>query len=124
VASLDEQDSDLERWLSLFPPAAVAQRPALPLEMTQYWFEIPALTLAEYLVHTASPENFQAVFTAVADGRQRAQQQHTRQIIQFQAVHALALHRAGQRRRERRWTRPCTWPRLWARCGPLSTEAR
>ena len=52
--------------------------------------------MAEYLVSTASAEDCHDAFTAVADGLQRAQQQHTRQFIQFQTVHALALHRAGR----------------------------
>jgi LuxR family maltose regulon positive regulatory protein len=72
---------------------------APPLDTNQFWFESPALTLAEYLVSTASAEDVHAAFTAVADGLQRAQQHHhTRQIIAFQAVHALALHRTGRRK--------------------------
>jgi LuxR family maltose regulon positive regulatory protein len=71
--------------------------PALALDTNQFWFEIPALTRAEYLVSTAAAEDSHDAFTAVADGLQRAtQQQHTRQIIQFQALHALALQRAGR----------------------------
>jgi LuxR family maltose regulon positive regulatory protein len=70
---------------------------ALPLDTNQFWFEIPALTRAEYLVSTAAAEDDHTAFAAIADGLQRAQQQqHTRQIIQFQAVHALALHRSGE----------------------------
>jgi hypothetical protein len=71
--------------------------PALPRDTNRFWFEISALTLAEYLVRTDSAENYQEAFTAVADGLQRAtQHHHTYQIIQFQTVLALALHWAGR----------------------------
>jgi hypothetical protein len=67
------------------------------LDTNQFWFAISILTLAEYLVSTASREDYHDAFRAVADGLQRAtQHHHTRQFIQFQAVHALVLHRAGR----------------------------
>jgi LuxR family maltose regulon positive regulatory protein len=71
--------------------------PPLPLDTNKCWFESPALTLVEYLVSTASAEDYHEAFTAVADGLHQAQQQqHIHQIIQFQSVYALALHRAGR----------------------------
>jgi LuxR family maltose regulon positive regulatory protein len=71
---------------------------ALPRDTNQFWFEIPALTLAEYRVRTAATADIDAAIRTVTDELQHTQQHHlTRQCLALQAVHALALHRAGRR---------------------------
>jgi len=67
------------------------------IDSNKFWLEVPSLTPAEYLVRQASPDTCDAAIRSIEDALQRAQQHHNlRQVIQFLALKAVALKRAGR----------------------------
>jgi LuxR family maltose regulon positive regulatory protein len=101
-----------------------------PLDISKFWLEIPSMIRAEYLVHGISQVELKDGLQAVEDGLQSAKRLHnTRQTIQFMALEAVALERAGGRdealevlREALRLAEPMGFVRTFVDRGPLMAE--
>jgi LuxR family transcriptional regulator, maltose regulon positive regulatory protein len=68
------------------------------MDSNKFWLEVPSMMRAEYLVDGTSQVELKDGLQAVEDGLQSARRVHnTRQTIQFMALKAVALERAGRR---------------------------
>jgi len=77
------------------PAEAVSSAP--PVDTNQMFLETPSLTYADQMLCKADPADHQTGLAFAQNAVEQLRRQHnTRQLIQFMAVNAVALHRTGR----------------------------
>jgi len=129
--SLKISDSLATRLAIVAGEVAAESTPLAPtVDSTHLWLESPALTHVEYLLSKGSAVDCSAALEYVANAKKEVRQHHnTRQLIQLQAVEAVALKSAGRLadalqtlEESLRMAEPLGFVRTFVDRGPLMAE--